>query len=343
MVRTTTSQTLAVFALLAAAAACTPQEVVVGLCRNPDRPLIEVTEQHTVPWPDPDAVIANGTTVEAGPQVWVHDVPSASGHRVGIKFHRPDVAGSQRMDLCFVQGTVLTTLDAEATPWATWHDTYGFVQENPDATVVGLRLFNTGDGIMFSRPADNWRVVGVRADGMGLFAGAYVHDDCIEDDSMRAGAVVDSKFDGCHVFLSATTGEVVTNPPDGSGETILIDGTLVRLQGYDQSFDTAKYGTGNHGGFFKFSVQPATGTPPQLVIRSSTFRSDERGAYGGNANGVLGLPTGSVCEDVLLIGTGAWPQRDLQSWIDQCDGLQLGTAADWDEQVAQWDEAHPDP
>jgi hypothetical protein len=341
MVRTRAARTLAVLALVAVTAACTPRDVAVGLCRDPERPVIEVPGDHEVPWPPTGLHIANGSTVEAGGQVWVHDEPSTSGHRIGVKVHRPDVANSVRMDLCFIGGDLYTTMHPETTPWSEWHDTYAFVQENRDATVVGVRLFNTGDGIAFTHRAHNWRVVGVRADGGGAFAGAYVHDDCIENDGMFEGLVVDSKFDGCHTFLSSNAGEVFDVPPDGTGRTVRIERTLVRLQGYEQSFDVPKYGTGRHGGFFKFSNNPATGIPPQLVIRDSTFRSDDRAPYGGNANGPLGLPPGSVCERVMLIGTESWPERDLQSWVDQCTDLRFGNASDWWNQIVAWDEDHP--
>lgn len=342
MVRTTLGSTVAVLVLAVSATACVPRDVVVGLCRDPARPVLVVPDRHTVPWPAPSTFIPNGTTIEAAGRTFVHDEPSGTGHRVGVKIHRPDVGGSERMDLCFVGGAVATTLPPETTPWDTWHDTYGFVQENQDATVVGLRLFNTGDGITFTHRARNWRVVGARADGGELFDGAYIHDDCVENDSMFEGVIVDSKFDGCHVFLSANAGQVLEVPPDGSANTVLVESTLVRLQAYEQSFDPPKYGTGRHGGFFKFSNDPDTGTPPRLVVRRSTFRSDERGAYGGNVNGPLGLPPGSVCEDVTLIGTESWPARDLRSWVDQCDGLVLGSVADWDQRVASWDADHPD-
>jgi len=342
MVRTTGGRTVAVLVLVATVVACTPRDVAVDLCRDEARPILEVPDPHTVPWPSPSAFIANGTTIEAAGRVWVHDEPSDSGHRVGVKIHRPDEPGSQRMDLCFLGGRLQTTLHPETTPWATWHDTYAFVQENPDATVVGVRLFNTGDGIAFTHRARRWRVVAVRADGGRSYPGAYIHDDCVENDGMFDGDIIDSKFDGCHVFLSANAGEVLPNPPDGTGRTVRVERTLVRLQGYEQSFDPAKYGTDRHGGFFKFSGQPEWGIPPQLVVRDSTFRSDEPAPYGGNANGQLGLPPGSICEDVMLIGTAAWPARDLRSWVDQCDGLTLGTVADWNRQVAEWDADHPD-
>jgi hypothetical protein len=181
----------------------------------------------------------------------------------------------------------------------------------------------------------------VRADGRGVFAGAYIHDDCIENDGMFEGLIVDSKFDGCNTFLSSNTGEIFDVPPDGSGRTVRIERTLVRLQGYEQSFDVPKYGTNRHGGFFKFSNNPATGIPPKLVIRDSTFRSDDPASYGGNVNGQLGLPPGSVCERVMLIGTESWPERDLRSWVDQCTDLTFGDASDWWNQIVAWNEDHP--
>ena len=341
MSRTNAARTLAVLALLAASAACTPRDVALELCRDPQRPVIEVADDHQVPWPSPGLVIANGTTIEASGQEWVHDQPSSSGHRVGVKFHRPDEAGTVRMDLCFIGGDLYTTLPPETTPWSVWHDTYALIHENRDPTVVGVRLFNTGDGIAFTHRAHNWKVIGVRADGRGLFAGAYIHDDCIENDGMFEGLVVDSKFDGCNVFLSSNTGKEYEVPPDGTGRTVRIERTLVRLQPFEQSFDVPKYGPNRHGGFFKFSNNPATGIPPELVIRDSTFKADDRGYYGGNVNGQLGLPPGSVCERVMLIGTENWPERDLQSWIDQCTDLRFGDANDWLEQVILWDGMHP--
>jgi hypothetical protein len=340
--RVRTTGVLALLVLVAVSVSCTARDVAVGMCRDEARPVLVVGDQHTVPWPAPSTFIANSTTIEAGGQTWVYDEPSPSGHRVGVKIHRPDLVNSQRVDLCFVGGTVNTTLHAETTPWTTWHDTYGFVQENPDATVVGLRLFNTGDGITFTYRAERWKVVGVGADGGAMFPGAYVHDDCIENDGMFEGAVLDSKFDGCHVFLSANAGRVLPDPPDGTGKTVLVQDTLVRLQGYEQSYDTDTYGFGRHGGFFKFSSVPSMGIPPRLEVRRSTFRSDDPAAYGGNANGNLGLPPGSICEDVMLIGTETWPADELQSWTDQCTGLSFGTTIDWHLRAANWDTTHPD-
>ena len=158
---------------------------------------------------------------------------------------------------------------------------------------------------------------------------------------MQAGVVHDSKFDGCMVFMSSMAGQ--TSTLDGSANTVEIAGTLVRLRPYLNSYDPERYGYFNTGGFFKWgNGVGAYGTPPRLVIRSSIFRADQPGAYGGNANGILALPSGSVCEDVALVGTAAWPASDLESWTSQCTGLRLASSAEWDDAVAAWNEAHPD-
>lgn len=334
--------TVVALVVVAGAVACTPTDVAERRCRDEARPLFTIESDQQVAWPSSSLVLENGTTVDAAGRTFVHDIPNGR-FRVGIKVHRPNVAGSQRMDLCIVGGSAFTTLDPERTPFDTWHDTYAAVQENPNPVFVGTRIFNTGDGFVFSHLADNWMVVGTRADGGGVFGGAYIHDDCIQNDSMLGGVVLDAKFDGCMVFLSATTGQASVDPPDGSGKQVVVERTLVRLQAYENSFNTESYGPNQHGGFFKWSPGPATGTPPQVVIRNSTLRADAPALFGGNENGGLGLPSGSTCENVMLIGTEVWPDRDLQSWVDQCVGLTLGSLSDWNERVAAWDEEHPLP
>ena len=175
----------------------------------------------------------------------------------------------------------------------------------------------------------------MRADGRGVFPGAYIHDDCIENDAMFEG--VDRRLEVRRVQrvpLGERRDGARRRRPTAPAGRCASNGRLVRLQAYEQSFDVPKYGTNRHGGFFKFSNNPATGIPPKLVVRDSTFRSDDPAAYGGNVNGQLGLPPGSVCERVMLIGTEGWPSATSQSWVDQCTDLRFGDETDWRNQVA---------
>ncbi len=83
------------------------------------------------------------------------------------------------------------------------------------------------------------------------------------------------------------------------------------------------------------------GVAPQLYVHDSTFRADSPAPYGGNANGMLGLPPNTRCDHVTLINTATWPAKDLASWTSQCTHITFGTTADWNAKVATWNNLHP--
>ena len=322
------------------ATGCTPRDQAAGPCLDGTRSIVVPPAHSTATWPA-DLLIENGSTIDARATAFEDSIANDTGHRVSVKIATYD---SQEEDLCLLGGTAFTdpaALHPELTPWDTWHRATAVTVEKPDFHLVGTRLYNHGDGIAFAYEAERWRVTGVRVDAPGGGGAGYIHDDCIENDNMHAGVVADSKLDGCMVFMSAMAGQTSTR--DGSHNTVEVVGTLVRLRPYLNSFDPERYGFGNTGGFFKWgNGVGAFGAPPRLVIRSSIFRADQPGAYGGNANGILGLPPGTVCEDVALVGTATWPADELESWTSQCSGLHLASDAEWDQAVAAWDEAHPE-
>lgn len=323
---------LAVATLGATVVSCTANDLARYDCLSTGRAVYTVPADQTTPWPPAQLLLADGTAIDARGRTFDSTVPYSPPYRVGIKYH---LRTGSRDDLCQVGGHITSSLDPENTPWNTWHAAYGMIVETHNFTVVGTKLYNQGDGISF-QDANNWRVVGVRAEGPPGSKGAYIHDDCIENDGMRAGIVEDSKFDGCNVFMSSDS------TIDGSRRTVQVTGSLVRLQAYRNSFNVAKYGEDSHGGFFKFTnpANPNSGNPPKLVVTDSIFRADQAGEYGGNASGFLALPPGSTCDNVVLVGTEKWQARDITSWTSQCTNLTFGTLADWNERVAAWDASH---
>jgi hypothetical protein len=358
-------RTLCAFATvvaLAATTSCTGRDTAVTDClANAMRPPI-ITAPDIGKFPADDQVLPSGSPLDLRGRTFDHSTVTGAA---GIKVE-PRSDGS-RNDLCFAGGTFSTTLDEVTTIWGepdtppttpNWHQRWGMIIDTPNATVVGATLRNTGDGISFAYDtASNWSVIGVRADGGDEYAeGAFIHDDCIENDAMQSGRIIDSKFDGCGVFLSSRDWAV-----DGHANTVEIDGTLVRLQAMYNSFHPVTdehgmgYGYNRHGGFFKWAATAypnpdGGGSPPKLVIRRSIFRSDDRAPYGGNENGNLALPPGTVCDHVVVVGWDAWEDRDRASWIDACGpvgtgedaNLRVGTVADWNQAVAAWDDAHPE-
>ena len=200
----------------------------------------------------------------------------------------------------------------------------------PNFQVVGTRIYNQGDGIAFASTATNWKVTGLRIDGPNGTSG-YVHDDCIQNDAMNNGVIDDSKFDGCMVFLSAIDQETPHRRPrqPGRGQE------LARLAAaLPQQLQHGEVRLRPHGGFFKWASDPASeGVAPKLDVHDSTFRADDPALYGGNANGFLGLPPGTSCNNVTLINTQAWPAKDLASWKNQCTNLTLATTSTWNAKV----------
>lgn len=305
-------------------------------CLAGERPVELVPDQPVLPWPPPGLGLADATAIDARGQVLDNSELNRSGFGLAMKIHPSE----GRKDLCLVGGTLRTGLDPEATSWNTWHRVTALTVEKPGFTVVGTEFFNQGDLMAFVGNAGDWRVVGVRVDGGDTHPGGYAHDDCIENDSMHSGLVADSKFDGCFAFISAThASERRVGEP---GERVVIRDTLVRLQPYRNSFNVPKYGENGHSGFFKWArTDSAIMVPPAISVSDSVFRADTPARYGGNENGFLGLPPGSTCERVTLVGTEAWPPDELESWRDQCTDLRLGAAADWDAAVATWEADHP--
>ena len=330
--------TLLVAVLLVVVSACTSRDAATLGCLDGSRPTHVITPPNQTRYsPSQDTVFADHTTLDARGVTFNDSTLNTSGYGVGIKLYAE--TGS-RDDMCLVGGSIKSSLDAQATLWDTWHKVTGLTVLTSNFQVVGTHFFNQGDAISF--PTDlntNWKVIGVDASGAPGSAGAYIHDDCVEDDAMNAGLVDDSKFDGCgSSFLSADS----TPNHDGGANLVEVTDTLVRLQSMYNSFDPAKYGYNRHGGFFKWAGDPSVdGVPPMLYVHDSTFRADSPAAFAGNANGWLALPPNTRCNNVTLINTASWPARDLASWTSQCTNVTFGTTADWNAKVAAWDAAHP--
>jgi hypothetical protein len=320
-------------ALLAVTVACTPRNAAQSDCLGGSRPIFRVPSPHVVPWPGGNSIVLpNNTAVDARGRSFDDSVLDADGFGTGVKFH---LHPGYRNNLCFAGGSIYTGLDPEDTSFDTWHRIVGMTVLTPNFTVVGTSFFNEGDMIAFGATATNWKVIGVKTDGGDVFGSGYIHDDCIENDGMNSGLVDDVKLDGCSDFLSSFGG------PDGHTNTVEVRNSLIRVAPYRNSYNTPKYGTNRHGGFFKWAGEtPSDGVPPHLYVHDSTFRADDRAYYGGNANGFLALPPGSTCHDVTLINTASWQQRDIDSWTSQCTNVTFGTTADWNAKTADWDAAH---
>jgi hypothetical protein len=323
-------------ALVATSMACTARDVATSSCTDGSRPIYRVPTNPSDHWPSSLLYLANNTAVDARGRTFDNTELDSQGYGVGVKFHHEEAS---RDNLCFVGGTIASSIDPENTPWTTWHRVSGMTVLTPNIDIVGTRIYNQGDAIAFGPEATNWSVTGLRIDGPNGTSG-YIHDDCIENDSMHSGTIADSMFDGCSIFLSAMD----NSSPYRNGGTnrVEVSNSMVWVRPYHNSYNTEKYGFDRHGGFFKWASTPSKdGVAPRLHVHDSTFRADSPAAYGGSSNGRLGLPEGTTCHNVTLINSHTWPATELASWTRQCTNLTLATTSTWDTRAAAWEAGHP--
>ena len=74
------------------------------------------------------------------------------------------------------------------------------------------------------------------------------------------------------------------------------------------------------------------------------FRADDPAAYGGNANGFLGLPPGTTCNNVTLINTQNVAGRTEADLVEEpVHQPHAGRTSTWNSKAATWDLEPPRP
>lgn len=150
----------------------------------------------------------------------------------------------------------------------------------------------------------------------------YIRDDCIENDELREGRVVDSLFDGCYTFFS----EQETGSAEG--ESLIFENVLVRLQAQPGPRGTEDPTVLGHGSLFKKFKYGGRHEP---VIKDSIFWLEED-CNGGCEE----WPAGTQATNVTLLwtGQGTFPMKVLP-------GMTLTTDRSvWESAVARWKARH---
>lgn len=307
------ARALAATAALGTAAvipSCLPAAPVLDLGTCPPANVVVDAAPGAIPWPSSELSWDEPVTFDGT------DATFSSGQhtdRAAVKLRTPQVPPGS----CLLGGTVRSDVAEPDLSWDEAHHLYGVSLAPDDTTLSGTRIDHTGDAVSVS--GERWAIDDAHV--------TDAHDDCVQADRMTGGRITRSLFERCHVFLSASNGR---EEIDGHENEIHITDTLVWVAPFEESYNPPKYGHGQHGPIFKV----ADGRHPRLMLERVTIRVDEPAAYGENVAGRLGLPAGSSCIDVTLIGTDAWPDAELATWVVQCMNLRLLDLDEWDRAVA---------
>ena len=224
--------------------------------------------------------------------------------------------------LCWTGGTVKGLLD-EITPWTTWHSTSAFYVNGDRAVVENLRADNYGDGIRFTpNGTKNWTLRGVHFSKM--------HDDCVENDRLEGGLVEDVLLDGCYVAFSARPGNSFQDQVNGSGRTVTVRNSLVRLR---RQVSVYKGVSPSSGGFFKVESD-LLAINVSWVVENNIFRAD---GPSGIATLCLNLNGKFTARNNIMVwlGEGNYPCTLPPGWRLTRD------KSVWDNAVADWKARHP--
>jgi hypothetical protein len=164
--------------------------------------------------------------------------------------------------------------------------------DSPNATVEGIRARRVWDAVRFTRQSQFFKL-----DEVWL---SEVRDDCVENDYLRSGLIMDVLLDGCFAGISAKlSGERTGN---GSAETVTLAGLLMRLQPYLYK------GEVRHGSPLKVDQ-----SSPAFQIYDSVFAIT--GAPGVSSSQLaIGWEKISECRNNLLlwISDVPWPGKHME-------------------------------
>jgi hypothetical protein len=194
--------------------------------------------------------------------------------------------GRPAAEVCVVGGTVL----GQQPRTLTWQQ----VKERYDGD--GLRIDGRGwyiaDGLRVDNVEDGLAPFGDGFLGRNLYF-TFIRDDCIENDAVAGGHVVDSLFDGCFMGLSERPPKDFTPSRPPAEETFTLDGVLLRLQPMPHEEASAALANGQ---LFKWSEWAN-----RLVLRNCVFLVEQESSNGRDA---MQFPPGTVAENVTLVWTG---------------------------------------
>lgn len=244
----------------------------------------------------------------------------------------------QGSGVCWSGGRVIGTgLDAQHPIWETWHDLNGLrIGGMPGFTLENFYMRNFGDNINISDGSNGQLTQNFTIRDTLL---RHSHDDCIQNDKLAGGKLVNSFLDGCYSGISArlSSSDLSSGVLNGSTNTFEVSNTLIWMQPISPVYKGANPG---HGGFFKWeNAAPSRGLKLSLsnvVLMARQLPNHQ----------ALGIESGTVmpvCQNVIIIWLGSGSFPDASSFPSGCATVVTGEAGRllWLQKVNEWYAAHP--
>jgi hypothetical protein len=232
--------------------------------------------------------------------IW--DARNASFNSYPFTTLYPFTVGSETAPtgLCVVGG-IVTGQQSRTLTWDEMKNSYDGdglrVAGNAPYVVNGLRVDNVEDGVAPRDAKDRFPKLGDGFTLKNLYM-KYIRDDCVENDDIAGGLITDSLFDGCNTGVSErpSSGNAQWNYPAPAGETLTLDGVLLRLQALPGPRGSNDPNLLGHGQLFKWSS-----VANSLVVRNSVFYVETT----PNSDSYFPFPAGTKTENVTIVWGGS--------------------------------------
>lgn len=194
------------------------------------------------------------------------------------------------------------------------------IWDGPNTTLQDLRIRHAWDGIRFSRESGFFRLQSAWL--------SEVRDDCVENDFLKGGQIVDVLFDGC--FSGVSVRPAGDRADDGSAEALTLAGALLRLESFPYK------GAMKHGAPVK-----ADTVSPRIQIYDSVFAMAD-GEVISRSQLATAWEKIDDCRNNVLLWTTDKPWPDKLPKPPACFRLVQGAAARdlWAKARQNWIDCH---
>ena len=264
-------------------------------------------------------VVEDDTTFNASESIWRPDLGT---YPINL-----DAAAAR---LCWVGGEVFGSIPSSMT----WEEAHDFNQPclrivATDWMVVrGLRCDNTDDGIRPRESSTDAQNVSMTIRDTYL---TRIHDDCLENDGVIGGLLVDNLWDGCNTGISARPSDDQGTFEQPPGEKLVLDRMMIGLW-----ITPHEDGGPGENSLFKWSD-----SAHDVVIKCSMFKVDAVSLNGTEAMEIPGTVDDRACPKqpttLVWLGDGTYPGR-LPPGIRVTSDIEV-----WNAAVLDWRCRHDDP
>ena len=132
------------------------------------------------------------------------------------------------------------------------------VQKSTNTSIQNIRIDGVWDAVRFERDASNFSLESSWI--------SNVRDDCVENDQVKSGKIIDVLFDGCFVGISVAPGNIEKYTNLDVPAVVELDKVLMRMKAYPHRKSQDHLLEETHGYPFKGSK-----LNPSFIINNSVF------------------------------------------------------------------------